>query len=91
MAWKNSGILLRARRKIEAFGCAGKEIDNIKLVNVQQLSEMLNVKPKTIYGWTHKEKIPCYKLECSLRFNLDEIQKWIKSKKHKVRGRVGIL
>ena len=63
----------------------------MRLLNVKQLSEMLNVKPKTIYGWTHKDKIPYYKLEGSLRFNLDEIQKWIKSKKNKVRGRVGIL
>ncbi len=63
----------------------------MKLLDVQQLSEMLNVKPKTIYDWTHKEKIPYYKLGGSLRFNLEEIQKWIKSKKHSTQGRVDIL
>jgi excisionase family DNA binding protein len=63
----------------------------MKLIDVKQLAIFLGISPKTIYGWVHREKIPCYKLEGSLRFNLDEIQKWIKSKKHKVRGRVGIL
>lgn len=63
----------------------------IKLIDVTQLSETLSIRPKTIYDWVHKKKIPYYKLEGSLRFNFDEIQKWIKSKKHKARGRVDIL
>ena len=83
--------MLRARRKRDAFGCPGKEIDNIRLVDISQLAIIIDVKRKTIYDWVHKDKIPYYKLEGSLRFNLDEIQKWIKSKKHKVRGKVDIL
>ena len=63
----------------------------MRLLNVHQLSELINVRPKTIYDWVHKEQIPYYKLGGSLRFNSDEIKKWIKSKKHKGRGRVDIV
>jgi len=53
----------------------------MQLLNIHQLSMVLNVKQKTIYGWVHLKKIPYYKLEGSLRFNEDEILKWIKSKR----------
>lgn len=63
----------------------------MKLLNVTQLSELINVKPKTIYDWVHKEKIPYYKIEGALRFNSDEIERWVKSKKNSRRGKVDIL
>jgi len=63
----------------------------MKLLDIIQLSEMLSVKPKTIYDWVHKEKIPYCKLEGSLRFNFDEVLRWIRSKSHNRKGRVDIL
>jgi excisionase family DNA binding protein len=63
----------------------------MKLLDITQLSNILNVKPKTIYDWVHKRKIPYYKVVGSLRFDYDEVERWIRSKKHKARGRVDIL
>ena len=66
-------------------------MNHMRLINVLQLSEMLNVKRKTIYDWVHNDKIPYYKLGRCLRFDFDEVLKWIRSKKHKGKGRVDIL
>jgi len=53
----------------------------MKLLDISQLSEMLNVKKKTIYDWTHKGQIPFIKLGGLIRFDPEEIQKWVTSKK----------
>ena len=53
----------------------------MRLIRVNELSQILQVECKTIYGWVHLKKIPYYKLEGSLRFNEEEILKWIKSKR----------
>ena len=51
----------------------------MKILNVKQLAEILNVKPKTIYDWKHKGKIPYLKFGRLLRFDYDEIVKWVKN------------
>jgi excisionase family DNA binding protein len=61
----------------------GKYSKVMKLLDVSQLSEMLNVKKKTIYDWVHKNKIPYLKLGNLVRFNPNDIDQWLKSKKHK--------
>jgi excisionase family DNA binding protein len=61
------------------------------LVNVKQLSEMISFSPKTIYDWVHKKEIPYYKVVGSLRFDYDEVERWIRSQRHKPKGRVNIL
>ena len=53
----------------------------MKLIDVTQLAEMLGVKPKTIYDWSHKGLIPCVKLGRLLRFDPDDIERLVKSKK----------
>jgi len=53
----------------------------VKLIDVTQLAEMLGVKPKTIYDWSHKGLIPCVKLGRLLRFDPDDIERLVKSKK----------
>lgn len=50
-----------------------------KLMTVKELSELLNVKEKTIYQWAELEQIPSLKLNGSLRFDFDDIMSWIKS------------
>ena len=57
----------------------------MRLIDISQLSELINIKPKTIYDWVHKGKIPYYKIEGSLRFDRDEVLKWLKSKKRIIR------
>lgn len=54
----------------------------MRLFDIKQLSEILNVKPKTIYDWTHKGQIPYIKIGRLLRFDLNDIERWIRNKKH---------
>ena len=54
----------------------------MKLLDIQQLSEAINVKKKTIYDWTHKGYIPYIKMGRLLRFDSGDIEKWVKSKVH---------
>ncbi|MEJ2697523.1 MAG: helix-turn-helix domain-containing protein [Candidatus Sulfobium sp.] len=50
----------------------------MKLVTVKEISEILNVKPSTLYQWAELGQIPCIKLNGSLRFDLADIQNWIR-------------
>ena len=59
----------------------------MKLMDISQLSEMLNVKKKTIYDWVHKRQIPYIKLGHLLRFDPNDIEKWLKSRRQKAKYR----
>jgi len=50
-----------------------------KLLTVKELSEILAVKPKTLYSWAELHRIPCYKIKGCLRFSLPEVMEWLKS------------
>jgi excisionase family DNA binding protein len=50
-----------------------------KLITVKELSEILSVKPKTIYQWVELGQIPCIKLNGTVRFDLEDIKVWIDS------------
>lgn len=50
----------------------------LKLLTVQEVSEILQAKPKTVYQWAELGQIPCLKLNGVLRFDIDDILKWIK-------------
>lgn len=63
----------------------------MRLLNIHQLSQLLNTKEKTIYDWICKKKIPYYKLEGSLRFKENEILQWLESKKHNPHKRMDIV
>lgn len=56
----------------------------MKLLNIKQLSEKLNVKPRTIYDWKYKRQIPFIKLGKLLRFDEEIIDKWLKKKAGKI-------
>ncbi|MFC1708762.1 helix-turn-helix domain-containing protein [Candidatus Omnitrophota bacterium] len=56
-----------------------------KLLTPQQLSELLQVKPSTVYKWTHYRYIPYVKLGTAIRFRAAKIEEWIK--KREKRGR----
>ena len=47
----------------------------MKLLNVSQLADILSVKKKTIYDWTHKGLIPYVKLGHLLRFDPEAISR----------------
>lgn len=48
-----------------------------KLLTIQQLSELIQVSPKTIYQRIHIGFIPCYKLSKGIRFNVLEVEQWL--------------
>jgi excisionase family DNA binding protein len=56
----------------------------MKLVGVKEISEMLNVKPSTLYQWAELGQIPCIKLNGALRFDMEDINQWINSCKKQV-------
>lgn len=56
----------------------------VKLLSIKEVSEILNVKPATLYQWAELGQIPCIKLNGALRFDIDEIMKWVKSCKKEV-------
>ena len=51
-------------------------MENVKLIDVRTLSNMLSIKPKTIYDYVRKGRIPYFKVEGSIRFEIMEIKKW---------------
>lgn len=52
----------------------------MQLIDVHRLSELLGVKPKTIYDWVHKNQIPYYKMGRLVRFDYQEVKKWLTEK-----------
>lgn len=53
----------------------------MNLVTIKELSGFLKVKPATLYSWVHNGTIPFIKLNGLLRFDMDEITKWVESSK----------
>jgi excisionase family DNA binding protein len=49
------------------------------ILTTKELSEILKIKPKTLYQWAELGQIPCMKINGCLRFDLDDILKWIKN------------
>ncbi len=50
-----------------------------KLLKVNDISSMIHASRKTIYQWAELGQIPCIKLNGCLRFDPDEIIKWIEA------------
>lgn len=53
-----------------------------RLLDVNQVSELLGVKSKTVYAWVNEGYIPYYKVGRLVRFNLNKVLKWLKNKEH---------
>lgn len=54
-----------------------------QLITVQQLAKSLNVSKVWLYSASLKGLIPSYKIGGHLRFDLDEVKKWLKEKSNK--------
>ena len=57
-----------------------------KLLKVEELGEIIQVSPSTIYHWTQAEFIPHYKLPKGVRFKVSEVERWLLKKA--IRGRI---
>jgi excisionase family DNA binding protein len=51
-----------------------------KLLKPEEVAELLGVRLSTIYQWTHLGFIPHAKLGRFVRFDIDEIEKWVKKR-----------
>ncbi len=51
----------------------------MKLVTIKKVAEFLMVKQSTLYSWVHNGSIPFHKLNGLIRFDMDEIEKWVKT------------
>lgn len=51
-----------------------------KLLTPQEIADLLSVRKSTIYQWTHMGYIPHVKLGKFVRFQLDELLKWLEKK-----------
>lgn len=50
----------------------------MKIVKIKDVSQFLDVKVSTIYSWAEKGSIPSHKLNGLWRFDMEEIEQWIK-------------
>ncbi len=60
--------------------------ENKSLMTAEEVAKYLNVDETTIYVWAKEGKIPAAKLGRLWRFDGDEIEKWVKSKKSSAAG-----
>ncbi len=51
-----------------------------RLMTVEEIAEYLQVKPSTIYQWTHTGFIPHVKLGNRVRFRLSQVDRWVEKK-----------
>ncbi len=60
-----------------------------RLVNVDDVAQQLGVKIKTIYGWVHARQIPFVKVGRLVRFDLIDVNSWLRQRKVEVRDDSG--
>ena len=49
------------------------------LLTVTALSQQLQIKPSTLYAWASHGRIPCRKIHGLVRFDPNEIDRWLAS------------
>jgi len=51
----------------------------MEFVTIKELSKFLKVKESTLYSWVHNGLIPFHKLNGLVRFDMKEIESWVKA------------
>jgi excisionase family DNA binding protein len=49
------------------------------LLTIREVSQLLHVKPSTLYAWAAQGRIPCFKLHGLVRFRREDIDQWLES------------
>jgi len=52
-----------------------------RFIGVEELATYLDISVNTIYFWIYQRKIPYHKIGRLVRFDLREIENWIKSRR----------
>jgi PTS system nitrogen regulatory IIA component len=62
-------------------------------MTVDEVADYLQVRPSTIYQWTHQGFIPHVKLGNLVRFRLSQVDKWVERKEvdRKQQSRLKVL
>ena len=55
-----------------------------RFIGVKELSEYLGISKHTVYYWVGMRKIPYVKMGKIVKFDLREIEEWLKERKVKV-------
>lgn len=51
----------------------------MKIATIQEVSEYLKVKKTTLYSWVNRKAIPSFKLNGLWRFDMEEVERWVKA------------
>ena len=54
-----------------------------RLIGINEISEYLDISKATLYSWTLQKRIPHIKMGRLLKFDLQEINEWLKRKNDK--------
>jgi len=54
-----------------------------RFLSIDELSQYLGIKKSTLYVWTCHKEIPYFKVGRLVKFDLPEIQGWLKKRKVK--------
>jgi excisionase family DNA binding protein len=54
-----------------------------RFISPLELSQYLDLKPDTIYSWVWQKRIPYCKIGRLVKFDLREIEEWLKDKRIK--------
>ncbi len=54
-----------------------------RYIGIKELSEYLGLKVNTVYAWVFRKKIPYIKLGKLVKFDLEELEAWLKDKRIK--------
>ncbi len=49
----------------------------MSILTVKEVADLLKIKTSTVYAWAEQRKIPCYRLNGSLRFHKEDLTRWL--------------
>ena len=75
------GLILSEKNQFFASYSEGLEIMAERWVSIDEISEHLGVKKDTIYKWVARKKMPAHKVGRLLKFQIKEIDKWVREGK----------
>lgn len=52
-----------------------------RLVGIDKIADYLDISKATLYSWTLQKKIPYLKMGRLIKFDLQEVERWLEEKK----------
>lgn len=78
----------RIEKAIQNLNLNNRVVPEDQSMNISEVADYIKVAKSTIYGLTHKNTIPNYKIGKKLYFKKSEIDEWINSKKRKAKNEI---